>query len=134
PSGEGAKLARKRIAQARFPVEFLPLRGEDIPAPDGSFDSVVSTFTLCTIPEPHAALVQMRRVLKPTGRFYFLEHGRSEEPRVQRWQDRLNGVQRCLGGGCNLNRQIDRLIADAGFALETIEKYYAKGPKIAAYL
>jgi ubiquinone/menaquinone biosynthesis C-methylase UbiE len=134
PSGEGAKLAKKRIAQAPFPVELLPLRGEEITAPDGSFDSVVSTFSLCTIPDPQAALLQMRRVLRPGGRFFFVEHGRSDDPKVQRWQDRLNGMQKCLAGGCNLNRPIDRLITTAGFQLQTLDRYYTEGPRIAAYL
>ena len=134
PSGESAKLARKRIARAPFPVELLPLSGEQLPAPDGSFDSVVCTFTLCTIPDPLAALRQMRRVLAPGGRFFFVEHGRSDEPKVQRWQDRLNGAQRWLFGGCNLNRPMDQLITEAGFELDSLERYYAKGPKPMAYL
>jgi len=134
PSGESAKLARKRIARAPFPVEFLPLAGEAIAAPDGSFDSVVSTFTLCTIADPLAALKQMRRVLAPGGRFFFVEHGRSDEPRVQRWQDRLNGAQRWLFGGCNLNRPMDQLVTGAGFEIESLERYYAEGPKPWGYL
>jgi ubiquinone/menaquinone biosynthesis C-methylase UbiE len=134
PSGESAKLARKRIARAPFPVELLPLRGEEIPAEDGSFDAVVSTFTLCTIPDVGTALRQMRRVLKPGGRLFFLEHGRSDEARVQRWQDRLNGVQRYLFGGCNLNRAMDQLITEAGFDVERLERYYATGLKTVTYL
>jgi ubiquinone/menaquinone biosynthesis C-methylase UbiE len=134
PSGESAKLARKRIARAPFPVEFLPLPGEQIPAPDGSFDSVVSTFTLCTIPDPLAALRQMRRVLAPGGRFFFVEHGRSDDAKVRRWQDRLNGLQQRFVGGCNLNRPMDQLITAAGFELESLERYYAQGPKFMAYL
>ena len=80
---------------APFPVEYLPLKGEEIPAAEQSFDSVVSTFTLCTIPDVATALWQIRRVLKTDGRFFFLEHGRSSDPSVQRWQDRLNqGAER----------------------------------------
>ena len=90
PSVVSAKLARKRIERVSFPVEYLALKGEEIPAASGSFDSVVSTFTLCTIPDVGAALRQIRRVLKPEGRFFFVEHGRSSEPRVRRWQDRMN--------------------------------------------
>ena len=134
PSRVSAKLARKRIEQAPFPVEYLPLTGEEISAPDASFDSVVSTFTLCTIPDVAAALRQIRRVLKPDGRFFFVEHGRSDEPSVQRWQDRLNGVEKFLAGGCNLNRDMKQLIAGAGFEILTLENYYAKGPKVATYL
>ncbi len=134
PSGESAKLARTRIAQAPFPVEFLPLPGEQIPAGDGSFDSVVSTFTLCTIPDPVAALRQMKRVLKPGGRLFFVEHGRDEDPRVQRWQDRLNGLQRRMAGGCNLNRPIARLIEEAGFRIEGLQTYYMGRPRFATHL
>lgn len=134
PSVLSAKLARKRMERAAFPVEYLPLKGEEIPAPDASFDSVVSTFTLCTIPDPNAALRQMRRVLKPGGRFFFVEHGRSSDPVVQGWQDRLNGLQKFLCGGCHLNRDIEQLIVSAGFELLTLEKYYGKGPKVSAYL
>jgi ubiquinone/menaquinone biosynthesis C-methylase UbiE len=134
PSGESAKLAKKRIGRARFPVQLIQLEGERIAAPDASFDSVVSTLSLCTINDPSAALRQMRRVLKPDGRFFFLEHGRSDEPHVQRWQDRLNGLQRWVFGGCNVNRPIDRLITNAGFIIDNLERYYGKGPKPLAYL
>jgi ubiquinone/menaquinone biosynthesis C-methylase UbiE len=135
PSTQSAKLARKRIAASRFAVEYLPLAGEKIDAPDASFDSVVSTFTLCTIPEPDAALSQMRRVLKPGGRFFFVEHGRSPELEVQRWQDRLNPFQRFACGGCNMNRDIERLVRDAGFDFDEIDKYYMDGqPKLFAFM
>lgn len=113
----------------------LPLEGEKIAAPDASFDSVVSTFTLCTIPDPGAALSQMRRVLKPNGRFFFVEHGRSRDPKVQRWQDRLNGLQRFACGGCNLNRDIERVVRDAGFDFDEIATYYLDGqPKLLAFM
>ena len=134
PSIVSAKLALKRIGQAAFPVEYLPLRGEEIPAPSGSFDSVVSTFTLCTIPDADAALRQIRRVLKPDGRFFFVEHGRSGDPAVQRWQARMNGFQKFVCGGCHLNRDIEQLVINAGFELLAIEKYYGKGPKVSAHL
>jgi ubiquinone/menaquinone biosynthesis C-methylase UbiE len=135
PSTEAAKLARKRIAAARFPVEYIALEGERIAAADASFDSVVSTFTLCSIPDPIAALEQMRRVLKPDGKLFLVEHGRSAEPNIQRWQDRMNGFQRTICGGCNMNRDIERLVREAGFAFEQIDKYYVKGqPKLTAFL
>jgi ubiquinone/menaquinone biosynthesis C-methylase UbiE len=134
PSGESAKLARKRIEGASFPVELVALSGEEILAPDGSFDSVVSTFSLCTIPKPHFALLQMRRTLKAGGRFFFLEHGRSADPKVQRWQDRLNGIQMYFGGGCHLNRDIEGLVTAAGFTIETLERYYLDGPKFAGHI
>ena len=134
PSGESARLGRKRIEQAKFPVEFVPLRGEQIAAANASFDSVVSTFTLCTISDPGAALAQMLRVLRPGGHFYFLEHGRSDEAKVRRWQDRLNGAQNYFAGGCHLNRPMDQLIVGAGFEIESLERYYAEGPKFMSCL
>jgi ubiquinone/menaquinone biosynthesis C-methylase UbiE len=135
PSTEGAKLAKKRIAEARFPVEYVPLAGEDIAAPDASFDSVVSTFTLCSIPDPVAALDQMLRVLKPGGKLFLVEHGRSPEPKIQRWQDRLNRVQNAMCGGCNMNRDIRGLVAQAGFVFEQVEQYYMpKQPKLFAFV
>jgi ubiquinone/menaquinone biosynthesis C-methylase UbiE len=135
PSTESAKLARKRIAAARFPVEYVALEGESIAAPDASFDSVVSTFTLCTVPDPVAALRQLVRVLKPEGRFFFVEHGRSPEPKVQRWQDRMNPVQKTICGGCNINRDIEHLVREAGFALDQVDKYYLRGqPKMSAFM
>jgi ubiquinone/menaquinone biosynthesis C-methylase UbiE len=134
PSAVSAKLARKRILMASFPVEYLALEGEKIFAPDASFDSVVSTFTLCTIPDVTAALRQLRRVLKPDGTFYFLEHGKSPDPAVSRRQNRLNRFQKRLCGGCNLNRDMKQLIQDAGFQMSTMETHYGKGPKFASYL
>jgi ubiquinone/menaquinone biosynthesis C-methylase UbiE len=135
PSKVGAKLARKRIAAAPFPVEYVPLAGEEISAADASFDSVVSTFTLCSIPDPVAALRQMSRVLRPGGKFFLVEHGRSFEPKVQRWQDRLNGIQSAVFGGCNLNRDIEHLVREAGFTFDQIDKYYLEGqPKPMGFL
>lgn len=134
PSGQSAKLAKKRIAEAPFPMEFVALPGERIDAPDASFDAVVTTFSLCTIPDPSAALAQMLRVLRPGGRLYFLEHGLADDERVVRWQNRLNGIQGALFGGCNLNRPIDRLVQGAGFELERMERYYAPGPRPLGYL
>jgi ubiquinone/menaquinone biosynthesis C-methylase UbiE len=135
PSRESATLARKRIAEARFPVEYLPVGGEEISAPDHSFDCVVSTFTLCTIPDPIAALEQMRRVLKPGGKLFLAEHGLSADPKIQRWQHRLNGVQSFLCGGCNMNRDIRSLISEAGFDFDQLDQYYMKGPpKFAGFM
>jgi ubiquinone/menaquinone biosynthesis C-methylase UbiE len=135
PSTAGAKLARKRIAAVPFPVEYRPITGERIDGPDASFDSVVSTFTLCTVPDPVAALEQVRRVLKPGGRFHLLEHGLAADPKVQRWQARLTGLSRCMLGGCNLNRDIERLIRQAGFSFDRIDKYYVEGdPKFIGYV
>jgi ubiquinone/menaquinone biosynthesis C-methylase UbiE len=135
PSRAGAKLARKRIEAARFPVEYLPIGGEAITAPDHSFDCVVSTFTLCTIPDPAAALEQMRRVLKPGGKLFFAEHGLSTDPTVQRWQHRLNRIQNFVCGGCNMNRDIRRIVGAAGFAFDQVDQYYMQGaPKFAGFM
>lgn len=135
PSRAGAKLARERIANAAFPVELMPVPAEELGAPDQSFDSVVSTFTLCTIPRPAVALEQMRRVLKPDGKLFIVEHGLSGDPGVQRWQHRLNGIQRFMCGGCNLNRDIRRLVSEAGFAFDRVDQYYLDGaPRFAGFL
>ena len=135
PSREGAKLARKRIAEVAFPVEFIATGAEHIDARDDSFDCVVSTFTLCTIPDPAAALQQMRRVLKPGGKLFIAEHGLTQDPDVQRWQHRLNKVQNVVCGGCNMNRDIQLLVTDAGFEFDQIDQYYMEGaPKFAAFI
>jgi ubiquinone/menaquinone biosynthesis C-methylase UbiE len=135
PSGESAALARHRIAQAPFPVDYVRLAGERITAADESFDCVVSTFTLCSIPDPVAALRRLRRVLKPGGQLLFVEHGLSPDANVQRWQHRLNGVQRALFGGCNLNRDTTQLLTQAGFSVDTADRYYLRqAPRFAGFL
>jgi ubiquinone/menaquinone biosynthesis C-methylase UbiE len=112
-----------RRAAAAFPVEIAHLSAERLPYEDQTFDCVVSTWTLCTIPDPIAALREIRRVLKPEGTFLFLEHGRSDDRRIATWQDRLNPLQRVIGGGCNLNRRIDRLIAEAGLTISRLDRF-----------
>lgn len=135
PSERSAALARTRIAASPFPVEIVGLSAETLPVADASFDSIVSTFTLCTIPDVANALLEMRRALRPGGRFFFVEHGRSADPRVQRWQERLNPIERTVCGGCNLNRPISQLIEHGGFTIEKLENGYMKGaPKFAGYL
>jgi ubiquinone/menaquinone biosynthesis C-methylase UbiE len=101
---------------------------------DGGADTVVTTWTLCTIPNVLGALTEMRRVLKPGGRLIFVEHGRSPDPGVLAWQNRLTPVWKRVGGGCHLNRRIDALIADAGFDITQIERGYSRGPKPLGYL
>lgn len=130
PSGEARRMARQVIAAAPFPVEPLGETAESIPLPDASIDAVVSTWTLCTIPDVDRALREMRRVLRPGGAFRFVEHGRSPEARIARWQDRLTPLQKRLAGGCHLNRPIDRLIEGAGFRLDRIDQFYVRGPKV----
>jgi ubiquinone/menaquinone biosynthesis C-methylase UbiE len=134
PSRELWEMARQRVREAPFPVEFLAASAERIPLEDMSVDTVVTTWTLCTIPDPLQALTDMRRVLKPEGRLIFVEHGRSSDPGVLAWQNRLTPVWKRVGGGCHLNRKIDDLIADAGFDITQIERGYRRGPKPMAYL
>ena len=135
PSATSAKLARKRIAASPVPVETIGLSAENLPVPDASFESIVSTFTLCTIPDASGALLEMQRALAPGGRFYFVEHGLAEEPKVERWQHRLNAINQRLLGGCSLTRPIVTLIEQAGFEIERLEKSYMKGaPKFAGFV
>ncbi len=117
----------QRVARAPFPVHIQHVSAEGLPYADATFDYAVSTFTLCTIPDPVAALREVRRVLKPDGHFLFLEHGRSDDPATARWQDRLNPLQQCLACGCNLNRRIDHLVTQAGLRLEAIDRYRLPG-------
>lgn len=134
PSARAWELARDAIAAAPFPVQRIGEAAESIPLPDAAVDAAVSTWTLCTIPDAGRALREIRRVLIPGGAFRFVEHGRSDEPGVARWQDRLTPLQKRLAGGCHLNRQIDALIAGAGLRLERLDRFYARGPKVGTYL
>jgi ubiquinone/menaquinone biosynthesis C-methylase UbiE len=102
---------------------------EAIPLESGTVDTVVTTWTLCTIPDVQRALGEMRRVMKPSGRLLFVEHGRSPDESVRRWQDRLNPIWRPVAGGCNLNRPITELLTEAGFRIEHVETGYGTGPR-----
>jgi ubiquinone/menaquinone biosynthesis C-methylase UbiE len=122
-----------RIAQTGFPIERQTLRADGgLPFDSGRFDCVVTTWTLCSIPEVERALGEMRRVLKPRGRYLFIEHGRSDSDSTARWQDRINPIWKRVCDGCNINRKIDRLVEDGGFELTTLDRFRAKGPGIAA--
>lgn len=122
-------LAKKRIDDAGFNVELVGLSAETIPLPDASFDSVVATYTLCSIHDPIAALKEMRRMLAPGGRFIFCEHGRAPDANVRRWQDRLTPIWSCLGGGCHLNRDIPALLSQAGLVCNDLQTLYLPGPR-----
>lgn len=124
----------ERIAAAPFPVERVHrAAGDSLPFPDGTFDCVVTTWTLCSIPEPIPALAEMRRVLRPDGLYLFLEHGRSDEARVARWQRRLNPIQRRIGCGCRLDLPIDGLVRQAGFEIVELQRFVTPGePRIFA--
>lgn len=129
PSAKSVQLAQQRIADAKVPVEIVGLDGQRLPLEDDSADAVLSTWTMCTIPDVSAALKEMARVLRPGGTLHFIEHGRAPDERVRVWQDRINPVQQRLFGGCNVNRDIRSLIEDAGFTIKNIDTYYMDGPK-----
>ena len=134
PSSKLLSMAGLTASRAAPPLALLNGSAEDIPLEDHSVDTVVTTWTLCTIPDVERALRDMSRVLKPGGRLLFVEHGRSPDARVCRWQDRLTPIWRRIGGGCHLNRPISRLIEDAGFRIERLETGYMKGPKPMTYM
>jgi ubiquinone/menaquinone biosynthesis C-methylase UbiE len=128
-------LEMARGAQRRnLPVDFIEGSAEGIPLEKASIDTVVTTWTLCSIPDADRALREMHRVLKPAGRLLFVEHGRAPDPNVVWWQDRLTPIWKCLGGGCHLNRAIGSLIEGAGFQFERLETGYMRGPKPMAFM
>jgi len=124
----------KRIASCPLPVTRMRLDAQGrLPFEDHSFDTVVTTLTLCSIPDTAPALAEIRRVLKPGGRFVFFEHGRSDDPKVARRQDRFNPIQKIIGAGCNMNRKIDDLIENAGFEITTLDRFLLpNAPRILA--
>lgn len=129
PSPELLNPASKRIADASVPVSLVRASAELLPFAAAAFDTLVMTWTLCSIPNPGAALSEMRRVLKPAGQLLFVEHGLSSEPGIIRWQHRLTPFWKRIGGGCHLDRKMDDLIRAAGFQVEALETGYMKGPK-----
>lgn len=134
PSEGMRKKARKNLARSPVQVEWLGLPGEEIPLDNHSADTVVLTFTLCTIPDWQAALKQMHRVLKPGGRLLFCEHGAAPDASVARWQDRINPVWKKVAGGCHLNRRIPELLAQGGFTIGDLQMdYLPKTPRIAGF-
>jgi len=134
PSVVCMRLAEPRIAQSSAEVRLAGLDGERLDLPSADFDAVLSTWTLCTIPDPAAALGEMLRVLKPGGSFRFIEHGLAPQPAVARWQRRIEPINKRLAGGCHLTCQIGQMIEKAGFDIEQLDAYYFKGePKIFGY-
>jgi ubiquinone/menaquinone biosynthesis C-methylase UbiE len=129
PATVGRKLAAERVESSPVVIDYVGLDGADLPLDSASVDAVLSTWTLCTIPGVEDALGEIMRVLRPEGRFHFLEHGRSPEDRVSAWQDRLNPIQNRLAGGCHLNREIDVLIRNAGFEVDQVDTFYLTGPR-----
>jgi len=134
PSPRLLAIARRRAAASGVPVELLQGSATAIPLADNAVDTVVMTWTLCSIPDPLAALREMRRVLKPNGNLCFVEHGLSPEPSVERWQHRITPAWRRMAGGCHLDRKIDELIRLAGFDLTNLQVEYATGPRTMSYM
>lgn len=129
PSAKAFRIARRRIDSSPVPVELVGLDGQLIPLPDDSCDDALYTFALCTIPDIHAALAEVRRVLRPGGRFHFLEHGLAPDPGVATWQRRLEPLQRRVADGCHLTRDPVAPVRGAGFALDHVDQRYGVGPK-----
>lgn len=130
PSEVARSLARGAIDRSPIPIEVVGLDGQSVPLPDASVDNVLTTWTLCTIPNLEAALSEVRRILRPGGALYYLEHGLSDNPRVATRQNQLNGLQMRVAGGCHLNRRIDTILTDAGFELERPARFQIAGPRI----
>jgi ubiquinone/menaquinone biosynthesis C-methylase UbiE len=134
PSPELLRMARSRASAAAVPVRLIDASAEAIPLDAGSVDTVVTTWTLCTIRDASRALAEMRRVLKPGGALLFVEHGRAPEPGVARWQDRLDPLWSRLAGGCHLNRKMDDLLTRAGFRIDKLANPRLPGPPTHAFL
>jgi len=128
PNDVGWRMARRRVEQARTTIHRTGLDGQRLNEPAATFDCVLSTFTLCTIPDQRAALAEARRVLRPGGALHFLEHGLSPEPRVEIWQHRLEPLQRRFAGGCHLTRDHVADMTAAGFELTDLANEYLPGP------
>lgn len=133
PSEELLAMAGKKARAIAFPIDFLAHASEEIPLDDSSVDTVVMTWTLCSIADPVKALKELRRVIKSGGTLLFVEHGLAPESGVQAWQQRLNPLWSRLTGGCNLNRKMDQLISTAGFDLAELKTEYAEGPRPFSY-
>jgi SAM-dependent methyltransferase len=134
PATLGQRLAARRVTATAVSVEYVGMDGQSLPLDSASVDHVLSTWTLCTIPDVERALGEILRVLRPGGALHFVEHGRSPDGAVARWQDRLTPLQRRVAGGCHLNRPIAQLVADSGLDLAHLDNYYLQGPKMFGYV
>ncbi len=133
PAPEMMQMAKRAAGSLPFEVEFIGLPGDEIPLEDNSVDTVVVTYTLCTIPDTTPALRQISRVLRPGGELIFCEHGAAPDASVRRWQDRLNPIWKRLGGGCNLNRPIPTIIEAGGFRIKSLDTMYIPGWRPASF-
>jgi len=133
PSAGMRRKAQAALAETDMDIDFIDLPGEQIPLDDYSVDTILMTYTLCTISDTQEALAGMRRVLKPGGQLLFCEHGRAPDQNVQRWQNRLNPAWRRIAGGCNMNRDIPALINEGGFTIKVDERMYIPGAKVLCY-
>lgn len=133
PSEGMQRLASGRISETDIDVELIGFPAEDIPLDDDSVDTVLVTYTLCTIPEIPQALEETRRVLKPQGRLLFCEHGKAPDDDVQKWQERLNPTWKNFAGGCNMNRDIPAILEETGFSIEDDNRMYLPGIKSLSY-
>ncbi len=133
PSAGMRRKAQAALDDTEMDIEFIDLPGEQIPLDDNSVDTVLVTYTLCTIPDAEAALQGMRRVLKPSGRLLFIEHGKAPDEDVLRWQNRLNPVWSRIAGGCQMNRDIPALIKAGGFDIKLDERMYIPGARVLCY-
>jgi ubiquinone/menaquinone biosynthesis C-methylase UbiE len=129
PAARLIAMAQEAANRSKIPVTLITGSAQAIPIDRGSIDTVVTTWTLCSIPDAGAALQEMRRVLKPSGRLLFVEHGSAPDESVRKWQNRLTPVWKRIGGGCHLNRPIRALIEDAGFRMNRLDTGYARGPR-----
>lgn len=134
PSDVAWRIARRRIAATAPPITRVGLDGQRLDVADSSHDSALSTFTMCTIPDLDAALREIYRVLRPGGTLHFVEHGRAPDAKVARWQDRLQPIQKRVAGGCHLDRRISVHVEASGLAMQSIDTFYAPGPRPFGYL
>jgi ubiquinone/menaquinone biosynthesis C-methylase UbiE len=133
PSPRLLAMARKRAKEAGVSAWLVQGSAVTLPFADRTVDSAVMTWTLCSVPDPVAVLRELRRVLKPQGKLFFVEHGLAPDPQVARWQRRLTPLWRCVSGGCHLDRKVDELLRAAGFELGELDLHYARGPRIFTY-